>query len=385
MSQRPLRRAVIKEELVALTGDFMEALVLNQLLYWTRRVRDYNQLLQEEAKRAQQEKHADAASELQHGWIYKTAEELSQELMVGRSATTMRRIISRLVAQGWISERSNPHNAWDKTKQYRVNLATLQRELAELGYSLDGHELSTGTNGPTASQQPQTTGSEPQNITSKNQNTGSKTQNVASNLRPAGAIPEITAEIAAKNTAEIKNKEKQSQPPSDTGLMTASVDLLAKRPESRRKNGAAKAADYTPEFEAFWQAYPKKHNKWRAWRQWQAALKRQRPASITASELIAAAHNYAQSVSGTDPRFIMHPATFLGPDCRFLDYMAGSTVAAVPNGLSEQEAAELVEMINRTPEALRMPTLYHVWRRLQQNGFDLAYGDEAGTYALCLA
>ncbi len=50
-TERPLRRVVIKEELVALTGDFMQALMLNQFLYWTRRIRDYDQLLEEEAAR----------------------------------------------------------------------------------------------------------------------------------------------------------------------------------------------------------------------------------------------------------------------------------------------------------------------------------------------
>ena len=53
--QRPLRRAVIKEELVVLTGDFMEALVLNQFLYWTQRSHDYELLLQEERIQSQTE------------------------------------------------------------------------------------------------------------------------------------------------------------------------------------------------------------------------------------------------------------------------------------------------------------------------------------------
>ncbi len=154
-TERPLRRVVIKEELVALTGDFMQALVLNQFLYWTRRVRDYDQLLEEEAARTSPVDNITLPAP-RHGWIYKKAEDLSEELMVGRSATTIRRVISRLVEKGWLSERDNPQLAWDRTKQYRVNLATLRHDLAALGYPLDAYKLYSNNNvAPAKSNSPQ--------------------------------------------------------------------------------------------------------------------------------------------------------------------------------------------------------------------------------------
>ncbi|MBP9692992.1 MAG: hypothetical protein KBD90_06690, partial [Alphaproteobacteria bacterium] len=40
--------AVIRKELVVLTGDTDIAVVLNQLLYWSQRVKDYDLLIDEE-------------------------------------------------------------------------------------------------------------------------------------------------------------------------------------------------------------------------------------------------------------------------------------------------------------------------------------------------
>ena len=45
---KKLKRAVIKEELLILTGHFLEALILNQFLYWSERVRDLDVFILEE-------------------------------------------------------------------------------------------------------------------------------------------------------------------------------------------------------------------------------------------------------------------------------------------------------------------------------------------------
>jgi len=73
-ARTPLKRtrvAVIREELVKLTGDAIAAVILNQLLYWTQRVDDFDELLAEEAKR-----NSEINVPPRHGWIYKTSEEL---------------------------------------------------------------------------------------------------------------------------------------------------------------------------------------------------------------------------------------------------------------------------------------------------------------------
>ena len=50
---RRLKRAVIKEELVELTGDFVKAVLLQQMLYWSERAQDFKQFAREELQRAE--------------------------------------------------------------------------------------------------------------------------------------------------------------------------------------------------------------------------------------------------------------------------------------------------------------------------------------------
>jgi len=51
-SSMRLKRVVIKEELVALTGDYIKAILLNQFLYWSERVEDFDLFILEEQQRA---------------------------------------------------------------------------------------------------------------------------------------------------------------------------------------------------------------------------------------------------------------------------------------------------------------------------------------------
>ena len=47
---KKLKRVVIKEELFALTGDFKEAIILNQFNYWSERRSDFDKFVEEENK-----------------------------------------------------------------------------------------------------------------------------------------------------------------------------------------------------------------------------------------------------------------------------------------------------------------------------------------------
>lgn len=132
-----LKRVVIKEELVELTGDYKPAILLGQFLYWSERVKDYDYFKLEENKRLSD--HNFEEIELSHGWIYKTASELSDEVMVNMSDSTIRRHIKTLVEKGWLHQRRNPKYKWDKTLQYRVNILQLRIDLDKLGYVLEGY------------------------------------------------------------------------------------------------------------------------------------------------------------------------------------------------------------------------------------------------------
>lgn len=134
-----LKRAVIKEEYIAITGDFQKAVILNQFIYWSERIKDFDEFIQQENKRAVQ--HGLDEQDLTCGWIYKTAEELSDETMLGLSSASMRSHIKALIDQGYISERNNPKYKWDRTKQYRVNLVEITKALMNEGYTLEGYKI----------------------------------------------------------------------------------------------------------------------------------------------------------------------------------------------------------------------------------------------------
>lgn len=134
---RPLRRVVIKEEYVALTGDHISAVLLSQIEYWTMRSRDFDKFMAEEKSRASKD-GKDLNINLTHGWIYKTAQELSEETMMNMSNNSIRTRLKKLVEGGWIGERTNPLHKWDQTKQYRFNAAKVADDLEAIGYHLEG-------------------------------------------------------------------------------------------------------------------------------------------------------------------------------------------------------------------------------------------------------
>lgn len=91
--------------------------------------------------------------------------------------------------------------------------------------------------------------------------------------------------------------------------------------------GAAEKAnpgrhDYSSEFEQFWSVYPRKREKQRAYRAWQARMR----AGVPPNDLIAAAKAYALEckTEGRPERFIKHGSTFLGPDGSYKDYLDGT-------------------------------------------------------------
>lgn len=106
----------------------------------------------------------------------------------------------------------------------------------------------------------------------------------------------------------------------------ASVDGAAIVPaENGDEPGARPVAgknDYSGDFLLFWSKYPRKKEKLAAWKCWCARMKdKERPA--TPEEMIIAAERYGKECKGKDLDFIKHPATFLGPNKPFLDYLGG--------------------------------------------------------------
>jgi len=139
MSENKIKKAVIREDLLSITGDFRKAIILNQFIYWSERVSDADKFIEKENEIAKN--NGEEEKELFYGWIYKNAEELAEEVMLGLSASQIRRYISDLVELGYISKRTNPKYKWDRTLQYRVNLVKIAKALKEKGYPLSDYKI----------------------------------------------------------------------------------------------------------------------------------------------------------------------------------------------------------------------------------------------------
>ena len=157
---RRLKRVVIREEFVLLVKAYCRepskkkvsqaaftALLLAQLLYWETKCRDYDAFRMEEQKRIERlnrlSPEGTRAEEAQapvltYGWIYKSAQELSEETMFDLSETTIMRHLHRLLSIGVLEKRNNPNYSWDRRLQYRVNTIRLRQLLFTLGFNLEG-------------------------------------------------------------------------------------------------------------------------------------------------------------------------------------------------------------------------------------------------------
>lgn len=139
MADIKIKKAVIREDLLSITNDYRKAIILNQFIYWSERVSDADKFIKKENEIAKS--NGEEERELFYGWIYKTAEELADEVMLGLSASQIRRYISDLVDMGYISKRNNPKYKWDRTLQYRVNLVNIAKDLKKNGYPLSDYKI----------------------------------------------------------------------------------------------------------------------------------------------------------------------------------------------------------------------------------------------------
>lgn len=186
---KKLKRAVIKEEFVAITGNFVDAIILNQFIYWTERVKDFDEYIEQENKRAVRE--GLEAHELTGGWIYKTSEELADETMLNLTTASMRKHITTLKSKGFITERENPRYKWDRTKQYRVDLVKITEELGKVGYYLSDYK-----------QNIESVKSKTPILKNKNQSLKTKIQT----SKNSNAIPETTTETTTETKKKVSKK-----------------------------------------------------------------------------------------------------------------------------------------------------------------------------------
>lgn len=134
-----IKKAVIREDLLAITNDYRRAIILNQFIYWSERVSDADKFIETENAVARSNNMEER--DLFYGWIYKKSEELADEIMLGLSDRQVRRYVNELVEMGYLSKRRNPKYNWDRTLQYRVNLVNIAKALLEHGYPLSDYKI----------------------------------------------------------------------------------------------------------------------------------------------------------------------------------------------------------------------------------------------------
>jgi hypothetical protein len=142
---RKLKRVIIREEYVALTGDYKKAVLLHELEYRQTRAYDLDGYLEEEGERlGRQGVAANVAPS--KGWFRRPAEQLSQDTLLNLSPSNILSHLQVLIARGWVQERKNPSQRRDRTKQYRLNLVRLKTDLEQIGYQLEGWALDSLAN-----------------------------------------------------------------------------------------------------------------------------------------------------------------------------------------------------------------------------------------------
>lgn len=108
--------------------------------------------------------------------------------------------------------------------------------------------------------------------------------------------------------------------------------------DSPKQGGTAKGSKkggdgYSPEFEEFWAAYPRRKEKGKAWRVWLARVNGKSGQPAKPVDMITAAKNYAAecSAEGREEKWVKLASTFLGPDKHWEEFVQGPK-AQSPSG-----------------------------------------------------
>ena len=224
--------SIIREEYVSITDRFEHALILNQFVYWSERVRDFDQFILEENKKKDDHGLQEEMQEPTHGWIYKTAQQLSEELMTGWSPATVGRHIKPLIDLGFLEVRQNPKYRWNQTKQYRVNLNAVGEALHKKGYSIPGYTLTH-----ISKAEPPVFKMKTQKIEMKNV-PYTETINKGDDVAPETQIPpQPETKKPSPSSSNPKQKQTTAEAPTSTpgDIETALMVLCALIPESMRK------------------------------------------------------------------------------------------------------------------------------------------------------
>jgi hypothetical protein len=212
------RKVVLREDFMALTKDINQALVLSQMLYWTKKIDDLNDMILEENKRLAE--HGQPQIEYFHGWIWKSARQMKDELFNSLSEDAIQRAFATLAEKGIFVKRRNPNFKYDRTLQYRIDLILLRRMLKDIGVDFTDFQLDSI---PHCAE--------------------SITQATVSTPCIAETIPEITIEITSKNNplTPFQGEEESSAMASHSSVDKTQPNLFQTYPNEANASGSATA------------------------------------------------------------------------------------------------------------------------------------------------
>ncbi len=200
-----LKRIVIKEELVALCdGNFNEAMVLSQLLFWQETINDSDNEIRQKIERKKKLDLPTASDEksLRHGWFWKTSEELAEELMKFKSRQVIDRVLKALIEKEFVEDKERIRGRWDNTKGYRVKIDYIRQELQKLGYTLEGYPLPN-------SETPSSRDAQNERTADQNEHTYAQNEHTADQNEQTVSVSNISNQQSISNAVSIYQSKKE--------------------------------------------------------------------------------------------------------------------------------------------------------------------------------
>lgn len=219
-------------------------------------------------------------------WVYNSVASWQKQFPFWSEATIKRALVS-LEQQGMVVSGNYNRDPRDRSKWYSINYAAL--------------EAIESTANPVNDAFGQIDQMEQCNLTKCNDAVCANAPGQDDPMQQVNMtqpLPEITTETNTEITTENKT-------------LCASADAPAPKRSSRD--------EYSPEFEAAWQAYPKRtggNPKPGAWKHWKARLKE----GVKPEAMLEGVKRYAafmQATGNTGTQYVKQAATFFGPDRHF--------------------------------------------------------------------
>ncbi|MBT9166734.1 MAG: hypothetical protein DDT19_00058 [Syntrophomonadaceae bacterium] len=164
-----------------------------------------------------------------------------------------------------------------------------------------------------------------------------------------------------------KDRERKSEYPQPTDGESLESNGIQEIPngtyklskDKLSKDKLSKDSAYSAEFLSFWENYPRKIEKKKAYKAWLARIKEGEPPE----KLIAAAIGYSQycTAKQIEETYIKHPATFLGPNQPYEDFVKTKEQDGKANsGLHPEQDSERSDERIPAPEPQRIKEILSI-------------------------